>query len=176
MLLLNKIFTKLKQIKWHIWLRDLLVLCVIFFAANEWQSRDMLEVDANLVLDNQVLVGLDGQTESLVKADKPTLLYFFAPWCKVCSLSIGNLEYLDFDKVNIVRVALDYSNVEEVRSFADKHNITSQILLGHDGLKQQFKVKGYPTYYIVDDQQKVLARSYGYSSALGLKLRRVFSG
>ncbi len=154
----------------------MLVLCAIIFAVNTWQSRNMLDVDSNVVVKNQLLVGLDGQTSPLIKPDKPTLIYFFAPWCKICSLSIGNLEYLNSDKLNIVRVALDYSNVEEVQDFADKHNISSQILLGHAGLKQQFKIQGYPTYYILDDQQKVLAKSYGYSTALGLKLRQVFSG
>lgn len=173
---MNKISNKLKQIKWHIWLRDVIFLCVVVFAVNAWQSRNMLDVDSNVLVDGQLLVGLDGQTSSLINSDKPTLLYFFAPWCKVCSLSIGNLEYLNPDQVNIVRVALDYSNVEEVQQFADKHNISSQILLGHKGLKQQFKIQGYPTYYIMDEQQKVLAKSYGYSTALGLKLRQVFSG
>nr|WP_232787631.1 hypothetical protein [Paraglaciecola sp. MB-3u-78] len=89
---------------------------------------------------------------------------------------MGNLEYLDPEKLNIVRVALDYSNIEAVQNFANQHNITSQILLGHEGLKQQFKIQGYPTYYILDDQQKILAKSYGYSTALGLKLKQIFSG
>jgi thiol-disulfide isomerase/thioredoxin len=173
---LNKIFDKLKHTKWHILLRDVVVICAIAFAVSVWQSRNMLDVDSSMVVDHQLLVGLDGQTSRLIKPDKVTLIYFFAPWCKVCSLSIGNLEYLDSDKLNIVRVALDYSNVEAVQEFADNHNISSQILLGHAGLKRQFKIQGYPTYYIVDEQQKVLAKSYGYSTALGLKLRQVFSG
>ena len=167
---------KLKLIKWHLLLRDVIVLCVTVFAVNAWQSRHMLDVDNHVTVDGQLLVGLDGQTSTLVKPDKPTLIYFFAPWCKVCSLSIGNLEYLDSEKLNIVRVALDYSNLEEVQGFAEKHNISSQILLGHEGLKQQFQIQGYPTYYIMDKNQKVLAKSYGYSTALGLKLRQVFSG
>jgi thiol-disulfide isomerase/thioredoxin len=173
---LNKITDKLKQIKWHIWLRDVVVICVIIFAVNAWQSRDMLDVDSNVVVDTQLLVGLDGQTSTLTKPDNPTLIYFFAPWCKVCSLSIGNLEYLNQDEINVVRVALDYSNVEAVQDFAEKHNISSQILLGHEGLKRQFQIQGYPTYYILDNRQKVLSKSNGYSTALGLKLRQFFSG
>jgi thiol-disulfide isomerase/thioredoxin len=173
---LNKIFNKLTGINWYILLRDVIVLCAIAYAVSVWQSRNMLDVDSNVSVAPQILVDLAGQTSALIKSDKPTLIYFFAPWCKVCSLSIGNLEYLDSDKINIVRVALDYSNVEEVKSFAEKHDISSQILLGHAGLKQQFKIQGYPTYYIMDEQQKVLAKSYGYSTALGLKLRQVFSG
>jgi thiol-disulfide isomerase/thioredoxin len=98
-----------------------------------WQSRNMLDVDSNMVVEYQLLVGLDGRMSELIKPDKPTLIYFFAPWCKVCSLSIGNLEYLDTNKLNIVRVVLDYSNVESVHIFAEKHNISSQILLGHEG-------------------------------------------
>lgn len=172
---MNKVFNKFKSIKWHIWLRDLLFLGGFVFAISAWQSRNMLDSESNLEVNGQLLVGLDGQTNSLIKSDKPTLIYFFAPWCKICSLSIGNLEYLDTDKVNIVRVALDYSNVEEVQNFADKHNISSQILLGHEALKQQFKIQGYPTYYILDEQQKVLAKSFGYSTALGLKIRQFFS-
>jgi thiol-disulfide isomerase/thioredoxin len=136
----------------------------------------MLDVDSNMVVEYQLLVGLDGRMSELIKPDKPTLIYFFAPWCKVCSLSIGNLEYLDTNKLNIVRVVLDYSNVESVHIFVEKHNISSQILLGHEGLKGQFKIQGYPTYYILDEQQKILAKSYGYSTALGLKLRQIFSG
>tara|TARA_R110002153_G_scaffold104022_2_gene241579 strand:+ start:2771 stop:3385 length:615 start_codon:yes stop_codon:yes gene_type:complete len=175
-LFLNKILNKVKQIKWHIWFRDLGILCGIFVAISVWQARDMLDVDSHLLVNDQLLVSTDGQTNRILKTDKPTLIYFFAPWCKVCSLSIGNLEYLDTNKLNIVRIALDYTNVEEVQDFADKHNISSQILLGHKGIKQQFKIQGYPTYYILDQQQKVLAKSYGYSTALGLKLRQVFSG
>ena len=135
----------------------------------------MLDGDSHLEVSSKLLVGLDGQIDTLIKPDKPTLIYFFAPWCKICSLSIGNLEYLDTDKVNIVRVALDYSNIEEVQRFADKHNISSQILLGGNGLKQEFKIQGYPTYYILDEKQKVLAKSFGYSTALGLRIRQFFS-
>jgi thiol-disulfide isomerase/thioredoxin len=136
----------------------------------------MLDDNSHLDVATQLLVGLDGQTSTLIKPNKPKLIYFFAPWCKICSLSIDNLEYLNTKQLNIVRVALDYSNVEEVQNFADTHNISSQILLGHTGLKQQFKILGYPTYYMLDEQQKVLAKSYGYSTALGLKLRQIFSG
>ncbi|WP_339722613.1 redoxin domain-containing protein [uncultured Paraglaciecola sp.] len=176
MLFLNKIYNKLKATKWHILLRDILVIVAIYLAITTWQSRNMLEVDSHIEFDAQLLVGLDGQVNTVFESDKPTLIYFFAPWCSVCSLSIGNLEYLNADKVNIVRIALDYSSLEEVQTFADEHQISSQILLGHKELKQQFKIQGYPTYYIMDEQQKVLAKSFGYSTALGLRLRQFFSG
>ncbi|MEP1447208.1 MAG: thioredoxin-like domain-containing protein [Paraglaciecola sp.] len=173
---MNKTYHKFNVSKWLTLLRDIVVLVAVFYAMNSWQSRNLLDVDTQVELNEHLLVSVDGEVNGLYESNKPTLLYFFAPWCSVCSLSIGNLEYLDADKVNIVRVALDYSNVEEVRNFADKHHISSQILLGHNALKQQFKIQGYPTYYIMDQDQKVLAKSFGYSTALGLKLRQFFSG
>lgn len=173
---MNKILNKIKQVRWRIWLRDGVVLLVVMLAVTAWQSRNMLDVDSQVITGQQLLVGLDGKTGSLTAVDKPTLIYFFAPWCQVCSLSIGNLGYLDESKVNIVRVALDYASIEEVEEFAKQHNISEQVLLGHNSLKQQFQIQGYPTYYILDEKQKVVAKSYGYSTALGLKLRQVFSG
>jgi thiol-disulfide isomerase/thioredoxin len=172
---LSKSIYKIKRIKWHIWSQDILVICAIVFAVNAWQSWDMLDFDSSLVLDTQLLVGLDGQTSTLIKSDKPTLIYFFAPWCKVCSISIGNLEYLDTEKLNVIRIALDYASIEVVQDFTEKHNISSQIFLGHEGLKRHFQIQCYPTYYILDERQKVLSKSYGYSTALGLRLRQIFS-
>ncbi|WP_299075358.1 redoxin family protein [uncultured Paraglaciecola sp.] len=173
---LSSIANKIRPLKWRILLRDVVLICGVFFAIDAWQSRNLLALNSHVLVKQQRLVALDGETKPLLTPGKPTLIYFFAPWCTVCSLSIGNLEYLDPEKVNVVRVALDYADVQAVQSFADKHNITSQVLLGHAGLKQQFNIQGYPTYYILDGNHKVLAKSYGYSTALGLKLRQVFSG
>jgi hypothetical protein len=77
---LNKISNKLKQIKWHIWLRDITVIFVIVFAVNVWQSRGMLDDNSQLQVATQMLVGLDGQSNTLIKPNikphKPTLIYF----------------------------------------------------------------------------------------------------
>ncbi|WP_232787602.1 hypothetical protein [Paraglaciecola sp. MB-3u-78] len=73
---MNRINHKHKRINWHIWLRDLAVICAIIFAVNAWQSRNMLDVDSSVVVDTQLLVALDGQTSHLIKPDKPTLIYF----------------------------------------------------------------------------------------------------
>ena len=165
-----------KYIKWPSLLRDVAILLLLFYGVSAWQSRHLLALDSHLSLTQQNLVGLDGQTTSFIKNHKPTLIYFFAPWCQVCALSMGNLAYLDSDKVNIVSIAMDYSDSKEVQHFVDRHNLSIPVLLGHDGLKQQFKIQGYPTYYMVDKDHKVIGKAYGYSTALGLKLRQVFSG
>jgi thiol-disulfide isomerase/thioredoxin len=119
-------------------------------------------------------VSLDGEVLPLLAEGKPNLLYFFAPWCTVCALSIDNLEYLNPEKVNVVVIALDYSSEQAVRQFVDEHQVSATVLMGHEALKSQFQIQGYPSYYFVDEEQVVTSRAFGYSTALGLKLREVF--
>jgi hypothetical protein len=52
--------------------------------------------------------------------------------------------------------------------------VSSTVLLGHDALKLEFQVQGYPSYYLLDESNTVISSSFGYSTAVGLKLREVF--
>lgn len=161
--------------KWTVWLRDILLGGLIIFVVLQWQERDLVATDGTVVIENRALVSLDGEELSLLANDKPTLIYFFAPWCQVCHLSIGNLDYIDSDKVAVVRVALDYPNVEDVAEFVQKHEIDAPILLGDRALQREFGIKAYPTYYVINKSHEVVAGTQGYSTALGLKLRQVFN-
>lgn len=153
------------------WVKELAVLGAIILAITAWQSRNLLDADGSVQLPEIRLVDLNsGSAEPLASEGKRTLVYFFAPWCQVCALSIGNLEYINPDVVNIVTVAMDYQSIEEVQGFVDEHQVHSQVLLGTQSLKDTFKLTGYPTYYLLNDKKQVVASSIGYSSALGLKL------
>lgn len=140
-----------------------------------WQEKDLLPDDGSERIALKPLPTLNGGAFQLLPDSRPTLIYFFAPWCSVCHLSIDNLQYLDTDKVRVLTVALDYNSREQVSAFFDDHEFKGPVLLGHDDLKSQFNLSGYPTYYILDPELKVISRSQGYSTAIGLKLRSVFS-
>lgn len=163
-----------KKTKWRVWLRDLIIIAVVVGAISLWQSRNMLSSDGSVYIPQQNLISLSGQVEPLLAKDMPNLIYFFAPWCKICSLSIGNLEYLNPESVNVVVIALDYSSKEEVEDFVREHQLSTQVFLGHEALKQQFKIQGYPSYYLLDEKQMISSSAYGYSTAIGLKLREAF--
>jgi thiol-disulfide isomerase/thioredoxin len=160
------LFSKLKG-----WSKELAIFAVIFFGITAWQTKDMLGTDGSVEVAATVLPSLAGNTMPLTENGKPTLVYFFAPWCNICKLSIGNLEGVNSDKFNIVTVALDYDSIEAVESFAQEQDLTVPVLLGTQDLKQRFKIKGYPSYYLLDENRKVVSKSYGYSSTLGMKLR-----
>lgn len=163
-----------KSKKWRVWARDIAIGVALVVGISAWQSKDMLSADGSETVSQRKLVSLDGQVKPLLSDEKPTLVYFFAPWYTICSLSIDNLSYLDQSKVSVVIIALDYSSNEEVQAFVDDHNITSDVFLGTNELQRLFQIQGYPSYYLVNEDAKIVSRSYGYSSAIGLKLREVF--
>jgi peroxiredoxin len=116
---------------------------------------------------------ITGELVSLQSQGKTTVIYFFAPWCQVCHASIGNLQTL-FEKneqVDVIAVALDYSSTEEVMKFTQRHQLTFPIALGNEKTKLTFAVTGYPSYYVLDEDNVITAKSMGYSSQLGLYLR-----
>lgn len=160
--------------KWINYLRDTILAALVVFAIVYWQTKDMLTTDGSVHVPQQYLVSLDQEVLPLLAEDKPNLVYFFAPWCTICALSIGNLAYLDADKINVVVIALDYASEEEVRQFVTDHKVSAKVLMGHEALKSQFQIQGYPSYYLLNEQHMITSRAFGYSTAIGLKLREVF--
>lgn len=130
----------------------------------------MLSTDSSVPIPKQKLVSLSGQVHTLLADGKHTLLYFFAPWCGVCALNIDNLEGLDSENLQVVRIALDYQYLNEVEDFVTQNQVQGEVLLGNEVLKQHFQVPGYPAYYLIDHNQRVVAKSFGYSTELGLRL------
>ena len=154
---------------------EIILLCVIFWSISRWQTKDLL-VQGTLAppfelntLDGQVRRLHDAKTESI-------LLYFFAPWCAICNLSIGNLEKLyqteiTSKKLSIFLIALSWNNLEEIKQFVAKHHLTLPLLLGTPELAQLYHIKGFPTYYVLDRKYNIIDKSIGYTTELGLRWR-----
>ena len=166
-------------------LRSFAIQAIIFLVAFQILSflreTSMLSTDtslkevaeANHNLDIDTLPTLMGETVSLNAQGKTTIVYFFAPWCQICHVSIGNLQSL-FEKnenLDVIAVAMDYTNNEEVMNFTSQHQLTFPIALGTEALKQSFEISGYPSYYVLNEDNVIVGKSMGYSSELGLYLR-----
>lgn len=132
----------------------------------------MLNSDSNLQALNFELKTTLNETVSLRSSQK-TILYFFAPWCHVCHASIDNVQkvYEKNPDVNVIAIALDYMEEEEIQAFVAKHQLTFPVAFGHEGVKQAFNIQGYPSYYVIDEENTIVYRSTGYSTELGLHLR-----
>lgn len=132
----------------------------------------MLSTDTPLEVE-QTLPTLYDDTVTISANGKPLVLYFFAPWCQVCHASISNLQsiYEKNDNLDVIAVALDFTDKNEVIKFSQQHQLTFPIALGNSQLKELLQVQGYPSYYIVDEENLIASKSMGYSTELGMYLR-----
>jgi len=166
-------------------LRSFVIQAIIFLIAFQllsfFRETSMLATDTSLNeltkryhnrnID-KVPTLMDGSI-SLHGKGKITILYFFAPWCQVCHASIDNLQafYQKNEQLDVIAIALDFTSNEEVMKFTSKHQLTFPIALGNEAIKQVFEISGYPSYYVVSEENVIIAKSMGYSSELGLFLR-----
>ncbi|MDJ0812758.1 MAG: redoxin domain-containing protein [Woeseiaceae bacterium] len=160
-------------------LRSLLLnaglIAAVFFGGLAFQSRNMLPTDAQPA-PNLRGTTLAGEVYDLGDAAaRPAMVYFFAPWCRICALSSGNLNRLrrwrDPEDIEIVAVALDWGAAQEVRDYVERHDLNVTVVLGDATVSRQWQIRGFPSYYVLDSEHRIVRRDIGYSSQLGLWLR-----
>lgn len=156
---------------------QVLLFFIVFQAISFIREMSMLSTDVELTSSKtqsftQVPTLMD-ETVSLHSKGKTTILYFFAPWCQICHLSIGNLQklYEKNERLDVVAVALDYTSVDEVMEFTKQHKLTFPIALGNEEIKHAYSISAFPSYYVISEENTVIGKSLGYSSELGLYLR-----
>lgn len=157
------------------WLLNGAMMIVVFIAVSAFQARNMLDTDRQSSPQLSAMT-LGSDSFDLASQElRPTLVYFFAPWCQYCALSSDNLNRLrrlrDEDALRIVAVALDWENPNEVRQYVERHELNVPVLLGDAATARDWKVYAFPTYYILDSQSRVVSRDIGYSTQLGMLWR-----
>jgi thiol-disulfide isomerase/thioredoxin len=152
---------------------QVLVFFVIFNAISMWRETSMLSTSADVVPVKHQLKTLMHNDIRLQAKGKKTIVYFFAPWCQVCNFSIDNLQnlYQKNPEIGVIAVALDFVDVAEVKKFTNNHQLTFPVALGNESVKADFQVQGYPSYYVLNEENVIIGRSLGYSSEIGLYLR-----
>jgi len=141
------------------------------------RETSMLATDVALTASDNLtftqVPTLMDETISLSSQGKTTVLYFFAPWCQICHLSIDNLQslYEKNNDIDVIAIALDYTSVDEIMAFTKQHQLTFPIALGNEKIKHAFSISGFPSYYVISEENTIVGKSMGYSSELGLYLR-----
>lgn len=77
----------------------------------------------------------------------------------------------NFDQVNVVSIVMDYESVESVTDYMQNNQLSFTTLLGKDSTAIDYKIQGFPTYYVLDANGQIHAKSMGYSSEIGMKAR-----
>ena len=137
-----------------------------------WQTRDMLPAGDRIEAPGFELADVaGGRLELAALEGRPAVLYFFAPWCRVCAVSAPQLRWFDRwfgGSARVVMVALDYGSPDEVAEWARKHELAMPVLLGEPRTAADYRIRGYPTYYVVDAQGRIASRDFGLSTVVGL--------
>jgi peroxiredoxin len=153
----------------------IVVFALIFNVVSFFRELSLLPTDGEVVAPSFSLPQLGGGLFDKSQLDgKNTVVYFFAPWCQVCHASMGNLENLYQDKkgeINVIAIALSYRSSNEIEDFVADKGLSFPVLLGTDELMSEYQINGFPSYYVFNEQGAIKAKSQGYSTELGLRLR-----
>ena len=147
------------------------ILISIFVLISMWQTRNLPDDEHTPSLELGWLD--DMRAESVMVSGETGVVYFFAPWCFYCRKSIDNLdELVASGKLSWARVvALEYESLDEVREFIRETGIDLPVLLGGPQTSQDWQIRGFPTYFVIDEDGKIASRSVGYSTKIGLQIR-----
>ena len=154
------------------------LILVVFLVVSAFQTRHMLDADGEAAPGLKG-VTLAGTPYDLANArEKPALVYFFAPWCRICAASADNLNRLrrwrNSDELEIVAVALDWDFAHEVEEYVERHGLGVTVVLGNATVRRQWQIQAYPSYYVLDSEHRIVRRDIGYSSQLGMWLRALW--
>ncbi|MBA2663582.1 MAG: TlpA family protein disulfide reductase [Bradymonadaceae bacterium] len=158
---------------WVRWTMDLSVFAAIFLAIMAYQTRHL--VGGGELAPHFELRTLDGElVRSSDLAGKPSILYFWAPWCGVCKIQSPTLSSFHKsygDEVNVYAVVVDYGSVDELKAYVARENIDYPVLLGTRELAAHYRVNSFPTLYFLDKDSQVRRTVIGYTTGLGLRAR-----
>jgi peroxiredoxin len=141
-----------------------------FWVFMAYQTRHLVE--AGEQLPDYTLESVEGERVSLVDDEaERTLVYAWATWCGVCTAQTGALQWAKgwmADDVAVRAVVFDYKSARHAKASADEKGMTSHVLLGTREVREALNVKAYPTFYVLDASGRVVSRTQGYTTSVGL--------
>lgn len=90
------------------------------------------------------------------------LLNFFADWCNSCQheATVLNDLYADLhdDGLEIIGVAVQYSDSNDVRQFADTLKVGYTILFGTEEVADAYRITSVPVTFVIDQEGWIVER------------------
>lgn len=160
------------KLKIKSFISNILFFSVIFFVITTFQQRNLLSNDQPAPYFNLKTLQTGERVSIKSLQNQQTVVYFFAPWCTVCKLSMPNLDRLAKNgSINAIAIAADYESKQQVQAFVDDLSLSMPVLLADSHTASNYKISAFPTYYVISEDLKIIAKSMGYSTELGLRAR-----
>jgi len=119
---------------------------------------------------------LINNTDYTIDTKRPTIIHFWATWCPTCKMEASNINFLS-KYYQIITIAVKSESDYELKQYLDTHNYHFLVVNDKDGsLSQKFKIAGYPTTFVYNQEGTLVFKEVGYTSTLGLWLRILWAG
>ncbi|MDX2146281.1 MAG: TlpA disulfide reductase family protein [Planctomycetota bacterium] len=101
--------------------------------------------------------------------DKVVLLDFWGSWCPPCRAAMPGMQRLHerFKNKPVAVVGLNFERSRDAdpQAFMRQNKYTYKLLLNAETIAPKFQVSGWPTFYVLDQNGKVLWSAAGHSPA-----------
>lgn len=125
--------------------------------------NEKISIDAKL---------LDGKSVSLNDyKSKPVIIYFWASWCPTCKLQSSAIDELS-KEFQVLTIAVNSGSDEDVRGYMGEKGYSFATINDKSGnISRDFKVKAFPTTFVLDSNGSIIFSEVGYTSGIGFRLR-----
>ena len=155
------------------WLAEALLLLLLIYLVHLWQTRDALKGSPSFI-DEPLLEG--GRFSFEQRGEEPLLVYFWATWCPVCSLTSETVSALAEEHA-VLTVAMQSGEAEAVRQHMHQEGLSYPVILDPRAeLARDWGVRGVPAFFVLDAENRVRYVSVGYTTHIGLLTRLWLSG
>ena len=146
------------------WVKFFLIFIILYFFLNLWQQRDLPTGKAPPISG----IGVNGNYLSSEElTDSPTLVYFWATWCKICSFTFQNIKNISND-YQVLSIAIDSGSKAEIKEYIKGREIP--VILDTSGkIKKDWNVKGVPSFFIIGKEGDIKFAKVGYISELHIR-------
>lgn len=160
--------------KWRGYAINLLLFVLVVAGIRFWQQRDMASGAAPVLQG----VTLSGQPYSLpAHPGSVVLVHFWATWCPVCRTEQGSIAAIAHDDPAVITIAMQSGKPEEVARYMREQGIDFPVVNDPDGrISRAWGVHAVPVSFIVSPDGSVRFVEVGYTTEIGIRIRRWLAG